>query len=241
MGIRQQLRIYQFAMSVVVPANALLAAVAIAVGLLPGVLAVIEIWRLLGAQPLVLRALGACAVAPFAFLAYGWTLALAAALMGRIYRLPGPGARFGVFSWRAVRWGAYGFWTGVGHLTFVSRVMPFAPIYWRLMGARVGKRTFVPNPIGIADFAQITIGDECTIGSDVIIIAHTAKRTEVILEPVTIGSRVTLGTQAIISSGVTIEDDATIGPSSFVLPRTHVGRGETWVGVPARKVEGVRP
>ena len=54
---------------------------------------------------------------------------------------------------------------------------------------------------------------------------------------VTIGDRVLVGAGATICDRVTIGSDVTVGAGAVVLPETIIPDGETWVGVPARKVK----
>lgn len=54
---------------------------------------------------------------------------------------------------------------------------------------------------------------------------------------VAIGERVLIGAGVTICDRVNIGDDVTIGAGAVVLPETFIPAGETWVGVPARKVE----
>ena len=73
---------------------------------------------------------------------------------------------------------------------------------------------------------RTSIGDHCTISPGVTICGD-----------VTIGDRVLIGAGATICDRVTIGSDATIGAGAVVLPETIVPDGETWVGVPARRVD----
>lgn len=70
---------------------------------------------------------------------------------------------------------------------------------------------------------RTTIGHHSTISPGVTICGD-----------VTVGNRVLIGAGATICDRVTIMDDAVVGAGAVVLPETTVGRGETWVGVPAR-------
>lgn len=84
----------------------------------------------------------------------------------------------------------------------------------------------------------IEIGDKTTIAPGVKIIAHDAatKRMlgKTLVERVTIGNRVYIGTGAIILPGVTIGDDAVIGAGSLV--RHDIPASAMAVGVPARVI-----
>lgn len=58
----------------------------------------------------------------------------------------------------------------------------------------------------------------------------------VIAGDVRIGDRVLIGAGAVICDRVTVGNDVTVGAGAVVLPETVIPDGETWVGVPARRV-----
>lgn len=80
---------------------------------------------------------------------------------------------------------------------------------WVMSGAYVGHDTHVGNDCDIAPNA--TIGGCCTIGN-----------------------RVKIGLGAVVNPHVTIGDGARIGSGAVV--NRDVPAGETWVGVPARRI-----
>ncbi len=107
-------------------------------------------------------------------------------------------------------------------------------------GARIGHKVSIARHVSIDPgfLWLVQIGDYTTIAPGVAIIAHDAATKRVVgktlVEPVTIGERVYIGTGAIILPGVTIGDDAVIGAASLV--REDVPAGAVAVGVPARVV-----
>ena len=47
----------------------------------------------------------------------------------------------------------------------------------------------------------------------------------------------TIGLRAVIMGGVEVGAKAKVLASSFVLPNTKIPDGETWAGIPARRIE----
>ena len=104
------------------------------------------------------------------------------------------------------------------------------------MGMKVGIRTEI-NTSNISDPGLITLEEGVTIGGSATIIAHYAVHGYLIIAPVHIRKNATIGLRAIIMGGVEIGEGAKILPNSVVLPKTIVPAGETWAGIPAKKLE----
>lgn len=96
------------------------------------------------------------------------------------------------------------------------------PTAFRGPGCAIGAGTHVNYAVAMT---RTKIGKHCTIAPGVTICGD-----------VTIGDRVFIGAGSTICDRVTISDDATVGAGAVVLPETIIPAGETWVGVPARKV-----
>jgi len=120
-------------------------------------------------------------------------------------------------------------------LPFVS-LTPFGIWFLKAMGMKIGRHAFI-NTEFISDPQLITIGNDAALGGSVRICAHYGGGGNLVIAPVTIGHRATLGLSCCVMGDVVIGDDATILPESVLLPGSRVGAGETWGGVPARKIE----
>jgi acetyltransferase-like isoleucine patch superfamily enzyme len=106
---------------------------------------------------------------------------------------------------------------------------------WRGGLIRIGNGTYLNRGTEIVAARQVTIGHDCKIARDVIIMdtdQHALPHRELVAEPVTIGDRVWIGARAIILKGVHVGDDAVVAAGSVVTKpvpaRSVVG------GVPAR-------
>lgn len=113
---------------------------------------------------------------------------------------------------------------------------PFNLFFFRMMGMKIGDRSEL-NTTNISDPGLITIEDGVTIGGSATIIAHYAVQSYLIVAPVVIRKNATVGLRAIVMGGVEIGEGAKILPNSVVLPKTVVPAGETWAGVPAKKID----
>jgi acetyltransferase-like isoleucine patch superfamily enzyme len=107
------------------------------------------------------------------------------------------------------------------------------------MGMKIGHGVAV-NSSAICDPSMIELGDQVMIGGSASIMAHYAQGSYMVIAPVRIGKKATIGMRAIIMGGVEVGDGAKVLANSFVLPNTKIPDGETWGGIPAVKVDLVK-
>lgn len=207
----------------------------------PGLFALALLWTALGAWPLAGRILLLCFALPLAFLIYGFLMMVLLGLVRRVFRLTLEEGEFGAGAPQAQRWLLLNGLHYIYVKTFLDflRLSPWLNTYLRLMGAKVGKGCVI-NTRGIADLPLIEMGDEVMVGGDAVIICHAVYDGKLKLERTRIGDRVTIGLEAVILPGVTIEEDATLAARACVIPGVRVTRGAVWAGTPARAVR-LRP
>lgn len=83
--------------------------------------------------------------------------------------------------------------------------------------AQVGKRLRLPHPMGVVIHAQAQIGDECLIRQNVTIGQYNYGRDRPPPFAPRIGNGVWVGAGAVIVGGITIGDNARIGPNTVVM------------------------
>jgi acetyltransferase-like isoleucine patch superfamily enzyme len=100
---------------------------------------------------------------------------------------------------------------------------------------RIGNGTYLNRNTEIVAAASVTIGRDCKIARDVIIMdtdQHPLPDGTLRARPVSIGDRAWIGARAIVLKGVTIGHDAIVGAGSTVT--RDVPAGAVVAGVPAR-------
>jgi acetyltransferase-like isoleucine patch superfamily enzyme len=120
-------------------------------------------------------------------------------------------------------------------LPFVT-LTPFGIWFLKAMGMKIGRHAFV-NTEYISDPQLITLGDDAALGGSVRIFAHYGGGGNFVIAPVIVGARATIGLAATVMGDVEVGEGATVLPHSVLLPGSRVGAGETWGGVPARRIE----
>jgi acetyltransferase-like isoleucine patch superfamily enzyme len=143
----------------------------------------------------------------------------------------------GYYTIHAVPWALHNALFYVVRYTFLTWITltPFGIWFLRAMGMRIGRHAFV-NTDRLSDPRLITLGDNVTIGGSARIFAHYGGGGHLVIEPVTIDDRATIGVGATIMGDVRIGADAVVLPHSAVLPGSRIGAGEVWGGVPARPI-----
>jgi acetyltransferase-like isoleucine patch superfamily enzyme len=144
----------------------------------------------------------------------------------------------GYYSIYAVPWFLHNGLFYLVRYTFLpfATLTPFGIWFLRAMGMKIGRHAFI-NTEYISDPQLITLGDDAALGGSVRIFAHYGGGGNLIVAPVVIGRRATIGLGATVMGDVEVGEGATVLPHSVLLPGSRVGPGETWGGVPAQRIE----
>ncbi len=143
----------------------------------------------------------------------------------------------GYYSLKSVPWFLHNGLFYLVRFTFLPFVTltPFGIWFLKAMGMKLGRHAFI-NTEYISDPQLITLGDDVALGGSVRIFAHYGGHGNLIVAPVIIGDRATIGLAATVMGDVKIGSDATILAHSVLMPGSWVGQGETWGGVPAKPI-----
>ena len=215
------------------------AVVAIALGaaLTPAVLLAQAVFRwsasfsILAAS--VARAFGLAA----SFFAFGFSLLLVVPALNFVLPTRVKPFKGGYYTIHAVPWALHNVLFYLVRYTFLPWVTltPFGILFLKGMGMKIGRHSFINTEL-ISDPCLITLGDDVTLGGSVRIFAHYGGGGNLVIEPVVIEDRTTIGIAATIMGDVRIGAGAVVLAHSAVLPGSRIGAGETWGGVPARPI-----
>lgn len=98
---------------------------------------------------------------------------------------------------------------------------PISQVFFMAMGMKMGKGSMI-NTSNISDPCLIRLGDYVTVGGSVFMMAHYAQKGFVVIEPLVIGDKSTIGLNAILMGGVKIGKKVTVAPGATVLPKTVI-------------------
>lgn len=111
------------------------------------------------------------------------------------------------------------------------------PFMWITGEPKIGKNVWI-GPFSVIDGAgDLEVGDETIVSAGVHVYTHEMENGVPVRASTKIGKKVYIGANAVILRGCVIEDDSTIGACALVLKNTHIKKGETWAGVPAKKIK----
>ncbi|HJQ97211.1 MAG TPA: hypothetical protein VJ826_02800 [Candidatus Polarisedimenticolaceae bacterium] len=212
-------------------------ALALAIALLPA------LW-LVGAASAWAHGLGvwprygvlALAVAA-AFFVFGFALLVVVPIFNFVLPTRVKPFKGGYYTIHAVPWALHNALFYVVRYTFLKWVTLTPPGIWflRAMGMKIGRHAFVNTDL-LSDPSLLTLGDDVTIGGSARIFAHYGGGGNLVIEPVVIGDRATIGLAATVMGDVRIGRGAVVLPHSAVLPGSRIGDNEVWGGVPARPI-----
>jgi acetyltransferase-like isoleucine patch superfamily enzyme len=172
-----------------------------------------------------------------AFFVFGFALLLIVPVYNFVLPTRVKPFKGGYYTIHAVPWALHNVLFYLVRYTFLQFVTltPFGIWFLKAMGMTIGRHAFINTDL-ISDPRLITLGDDVTLGGSVRIFAHYGGGGNLVIAPVVIEDRATVGIGVTIMGDVRIGKGAVILPHSAVLPGSRVGDGETWGGVPARPI-----
>ena len=113
---------------------------------------------------------------------------------------------------------------------------PMLRAYYRLLGARIGKRAFLGRcAIDTPDL--IEIGDDAVISDYAMFATSSVERGLLRLGTIRVGDGAFLGSMAVVGRDCTIGEGAMLEDLSAIPVGTAIPAGEAWSGSPAQRVE----
>lgn len=115
------------------------------------------------------------------------------------------------------------------------RGTPFINMYFRLLGAKIGKRVFM-DTTDMTEYDLVHIGNDAALNEQCGLQTHLFEDRIMKVSTVTIGERATIGSISIVLYDAVIEADATLGDLSVAMKGENLPAGTTWEGSPAKLV-----
>ncbi|RJQ75511.1 amino acid adenylation domain-containing protein [Pseudonocardiaceae bacterium YIM PH 21723] len=151
-------------------------------------------------------------------------------VLGRIK--PGEHRLWGWYYWR---------WWLVKQMSFLSGATalqgtPLLPLYYRLMGARIGARCTVDTTQCFA-WDLISIGSHTSVGADTHLLGCRVEQGMLRLGRIDIGDRCFVGIHSALGLDTRMGDDSALDDQSLLPDGQAIPAGEAWRGSPATRGE----
>jgi non-ribosomal peptide synthetase-like protein len=136
-------------------------------------------------------------------------------------------------------WGAYYFrWWLVRRILAATPIQyiaatPLINVYFRLLGARIGRNVFMGvDYIDAADL--VTIGDDVIVSGGAVLSTVCVERGLLQIGSIDLGRGVFIGNMAVVERDTTIGEGAALDDLSALQAGSRLPAGERWTGAPAR-------
>jgi acetyltransferase-like isoleucine patch superfamily enzyme len=210
----------------------------IGLAIFPSVSLVFYAWVSSFALNPVLRLLVVSLSLAAAYFIYGFGMIIILGLIRTVFRLNLKEGEYRVASTGMMGWMFVNALNYLFSITFMDFVLltPLAVIYFRLMGANVGRNVQI-NSRNCADLSLLEIGDNSVIGGHATVIAHSFERGRLILRRVKIGKNVVIGLNSVVLGGAEIGDGAFITAGAVLGKNKIVEPHSVYAGVPAESAK----
>ena len=111
---------------------------------------------------------------------------------------------------------------------------PLLNIYFRFMGARVGRNVHLSSP-NFACYDLLDIGDDTSVGVDATAAGYHVENGKLIIGNIRIGKGCFIGTRAVMRENSSLADGAALEDMSLLPAGQTVPAGERWLGSPAKR------
>jgi non-ribosomal peptide synthetase-like protein len=110
---------------------------------------------------------------------------------------------------------------------------PFIGWYFRLLGARIGRRVYIETT-DFSEFDLAEVGDEAALNADCTVQTHLFEDRVMKMSKVEIGKWCSVGASSLVLYDTRMEPGATLGPLSLLMKGEVLPSETSWTGIPAR-------
>jgi non-ribosomal peptide synthetase-like protein len=109
---------------------------------------------------------------------------------------------------------------------------PFLPPVLRLLGARIGRRTWIGTTY-LTEFDLVEVGDDASIGMNVSLQTHLFEDRVMKMSTVSVGPAASVGTRTVVLYDTQVGGGVRLGALSLVMKGERLTPGTNWQGLPA--------
>ena len=143
--------------------------------------------------------------------------------------------RHPLWSWYYFRFWLAGKIIGLTPVSLFSGT-PFINIYFRLMGAKIGKDVYMGTD-QIRIFDLLHVGENTSISRQANLLGYAVRDGELIIGNITIGTNCFVGACSVISENSGMEDNSSLSELSLLSSGEIIPENDFWLGSPALKTD----
>ncbi len=110
---------------------------------------------------------------------------------------------------------------------------PFVCWYFRLLGARIGRRVYMETT-DLSEFDLVSIGDQTALNADCTIQTHLFEDRVMKMSTIEIAPRCKVGAGSLVLYDTHLEEGAALGDLSLLMKGETLPAWTSWQGIPAR-------
>ena len=114
---------------------------------------------------------------------------------------------------------------------------PFVAWYFRLLGARIGRRVYLETT-DFSEFDLARIGDGAELNADCTVQTHLFEDRVMKMSTIDIAAGATVGSGTLVLYDTRMEAGARLGTLSLLMKGESLPAGTAWEGIPARRLSG---
>jgi acetyltransferase-like isoleucine patch superfamily enzyme len=132
------------------------------------------------------------------------------------------------YSLSVIPWYYHNALTYLVRYTFLDFITPtpLNKLFYQMMGMKIGKGTMI-NTSNISDPCLIELGDYVTIGGSASLVAHYGQKGMLIIEPLVVKDKATIGLKASLFGDVIVGKGALVKAHEVVMPKTRIPDAES--------------
>lgn len=110
---------------------------------------------------------------------------------------------------------------------------PFLSIYYRMMGAKIGKNVFIGSD-RIRAFDLVTIGDNSSISKEAYLMGYKIENNTLYIGKIEVGKKCYVGPRALLSLYTEMSSNSSLMELSMLPEKSKIPSEEVWKGSPAK-------
>jgi non-ribosomal peptide synthetase-like protein len=117
---------------------------------------------------------------------------------------------------------------------------PFIAWFFRLMGAKIGKRAWLDTTC-FTEYDLAHLGDDVALNADATVQTHLFEDRVMKMSDIHIADRCSVGAQSLVLYDTTMQAGSSLGDLSLLMKNERLPASTEWEGIPARHIDRAGP